>query len=129
MGTSRKVREAIFYIKNSWKEGKSLKEISAMFNLHPANLERAFREHEDITVKAYIDQHRKEFVLAVLRRSEILGYVLGKELGFPTGLAFYRWVKRVFGKSFKKLNGEHIGEKKRKRGNDKKRILKIRKKY
>ena len=94
------IGEAIDYIKTHWKEGKTLKEIAHMHRIDPANLARAFRTKEGITVKAFVNEKRKKYVLKALSTSDVFGYEIGHELGFTSHLAFYQWTRRAFGARF-----------------------------
>jgi methylphosphotriester-DNA--protein-cysteine methyltransferase len=100
---SDQIRKAIEYIKANWRKGKTLKEIAALHNVDPGNLDRAFRQHERMTEKAFVDRMRAEYVKSRLSRDSVLGYELAAELGFASDFCFYRWVKRVFWVSFKEL--------------------------
>lgn len=102
---------AILHLKSHWKSGKSLKEVAEQHALDSGNLERAFRKREGMTIKQFIDQKRKQYVLARLTKGFVLGFEIGDELGFADDLAFYRWVKRALGVSFAEL---------RRQSNDKK---------
>jgi AraC-like DNA-binding protein len=95
--------EAVQFILNYWKEGRSLKNIAALFNVDPGNLDRQFRRQTGVTVKIYLDEKRKDYVISQIRRNSKFGYEIGHELGFSDDLAFYRWVRRVFGLSLKGL--------------------------
>lgn len=94
------IGEAIHDIKTHWKDGKTLKEIAHIHGIDPGNLSRAFRTKEGMTVKAFITGKRKKYVLKTLSTSEVFGYEIGNELGFPSHLAFYQWTKRAFGVRF-----------------------------
>lgn len=100
------IARAIDFLKANWLDGKSLKEIAHLHRVDAGNLERAFRKQEGMTVKQFVDQKRKEHVLARLADKKFLGYAIGAELGFANDLAFYRWVKRAFGVSFAKLRAQ-----------------------
>jgi methylphosphotriester-DNA--protein-cysteine methyltransferase len=97
------IDHAIRFIKKSWKEGKTLKEIAHDHRLDPGNLDREFRKAEGITVKQYVDARRKRAFERALRRGGRFGYEIGTLLGFKNDLAFYRWVRRAYGKSFRSL--------------------------
>jgi methylphosphotriester-DNA--protein-cysteine methyltransferase len=92
------IARAIEYIKNSWREGQSLKEIAAKYSLDPANLDREFRNSQDIPVKQYINAKRKQQVQKLIQHSNLDGYKIAKKIGMKD-LAFYKWVKREFGES------------------------------
>lgn len=103
------MQAAIKNLKSEWRSGKSLKEIAHLHRVDAGNLERAFRKQEGMTVKQFVDQKRKEHVLARLSDKKFLGYAIGAELGFANDLAFYRWVKRAFGMSFVELRDSISG--------------------
>lgn len=103
MSKNSAIENAINYIKSSWRSGRTLKEIAEFHGVDSGNLERCFRNREGMTVKQFTDQQRKEYVRTALNDKLILGYEIGSDLGFTDDLAFYRWVKRAFGKSFAAL--------------------------
>jgi AraC-like DNA-binding protein len=84
------IKQAIDYIKSHWREGKTLKEIAQMHRVDPGNLARAFRTKEGTTIKTFVDEKRKEYVMRALKDSSPFGYEIGAELGFTSDLAFYR---------------------------------------
>lgn len=91
---------AMRFIKTKWRAGKSLKEVAELYGVDAANLERAFHRGEDVTIKQFIDQQRKAYVLSRLAESALYGHEIGTAMGFSNKRVFYRWVKRVFGISF-----------------------------
>ncbi|MBA4312478.1 MAG: hypothetical protein C0417_07590 [Chlorobiaceae bacterium] len=97
------MQKAIDYIKTNWRGGKSLKEIAKIHKIDPGNLEREFRNTEGMTVKHYTDGKRKEYLVQLISKDDAFGYEMGAKLGFETDRAFYRWVKRAFGISFREL--------------------------
>ncbi len=97
------MQTAIEYIKTNWQAGKSLKEIAKIHRIDPGNLERKFRVAMGMTVKHYTDGKRKEYLMQLISKDHTFGYELGAKLGLKTDRAFYRWVKRVFGISFREL--------------------------
>ena len=97
------MEQAIKYIKSSWKDGKTLKEVAELHGVDSGNLERSFRKREGMTVKQFVDQRRKGYVIFKLSDRAVFGYEIGTELGFVNDLAFYRWVKRAFRVSFVEL--------------------------
>ncbi|MBI5215102.1 MAG: helix-turn-helix transcriptional regulator [Ignavibacteriae bacterium] len=103
MKKSEPVVQAIEWIQEHWKEGKSLKEIATMFQVNETTLEHAFHESVGMTVKHFIDTKRKEFVLQALRDGYDFGYEVGQLIGFKSDRAFYRWTERVFEKTLWEL--------------------------
>jgi AraC-like DNA-binding protein len=114
-GDSR-VDQAVDFLKSHWKSVRTLQEVATDFEIDAANLTRRFRESEGKTPKRFLDEERKRFVLERLRENEMLGYEIGALLEFPSDIAFYRWVKRVFGRSLKELQDD--GSVLRRRGLD-----------
>lgn len=104
------MEQAIEYLQTSWKLGKSLKEVAHHFHVDGGNLARAFRNRRNMTVKEYMDWMRRQYITAAIMRDHPLGYQLADELGFPTDISFYRWVKRVFGVSFQELQRQMLGK-------------------
>ena len=105
------IEQAIQYIKTNWKQGKTLKEIAQIHRVDPGNLARAFRAKEGTTVKAFVDEKRKQYVLQTIKDSNPFAYEIGAELGFSNDLAFYRWVKRAFGIPFAQLRSRPLDKK------------------
>ena len=66
-------------------------------------LDRRFREAKGITLKAYIDGVLKERLIIMLDKGQRYGFECASALGFQSDQAFYHWVKRVFGISFRQL--------------------------
>lgn len=97
-----RIERAMEYVHTNWQTGESLKQISSRFSVDPPSLARVFRNTHGITVKRFIDAERAKVVRALLRSNNIPGYKVAKEIGMDD-LTFYRWVKRVFGKSLKEL--------------------------
>jgi methylphosphotriester-DNA--protein-cysteine methyltransferase len=102
------IERAIKYIKANWRAGKTLKEVAELHGVNAGNLERAFRNREGVTIKYYVDQRRKTYVMAQLKNKTHFGYEIGAELGFANGRAFYRWVKRAVGVSFATLRSQFV---------------------
>lgn len=97
--------EAVRYIVTHWTSGKTLLQIADMHEVDPGNLVRSFRRQHGCTPKQYIDHCRKEFVLAHIKTNRGPAYEIGEMLGMED-LAFYRWAKRVFGRSYTHLREE-----------------------
>lgn len=95
--------KAILYIVDHWREGFTLKDVAARFNLDPGNLDRQFRQRTGTTVSAYVRTQRRAYVIERLRDGAVYGYQIGTELGFRNDCSFYRWVERTFGASFAEL--------------------------
>ena len=100
------LEKAIQSIKSNWRRGMMVKEIAEQHGVDGGNLERAFRREHGMTIKQFIDDLRKEYVVSRLTGTDLLGYEIGAEIGFKSDLAFYRWVKRAFGVSFKELRSQ-----------------------
>ena len=84
-----------------------LKEISFIFDLDPSNLDRQFITAKGITIKEFFENKKNEKFLSLLQNNQHYGYQMGRELGFKTDYAFYHWVKRVYGISYKELLKQH----------------------
>lgn len=110
---------AMRFIKAEWRNGKSLKEVAQRYHMDAGNLERAFHRREGVTIKQFIDQQRKSYLLARLGDPKIFGHEIGTAMGFPQKRAFYRWVQRAFGISFVALRAQ-IRDKAVIKSNDKK---------
>lgn len=102
MKTSSALQSAIRHIEEKWTEGEKLHAIAARYNVDTGNLVRAFRGKHELTPKQFMDEQRKQLVLREIQKDHALGYEIGAMIGMDD-LAFYRWVKRAFGKSFEKL--------------------------
>ncbi len=108
MGKSETVIQVIAWIKTNWKQGKSLKEIASTFQVNETTLEHAFHESEGVTVKHFIDEKRKEFVLKALNDGCSFGYEVGEMIGFKSDKAFYRWAERVLGETLWELRKKKV---------------------
>ena len=97
---------ALRFIKTEWRRGKSLKEVAQHYRVDAGNLERAFHRREGVTIKQFIDQQRKNYLLARLADPRIFGHEIGAEMGISKKRAFYRWVQRAFGISFAALRAQ-----------------------
>jgi AraC-like DNA-binding protein len=100
------VKETMDYIDSNLKATLPIKRIAAELKSDPADIDRAFRQVTGKTIKRYIDDKCKEKLDKCLMAGTYKGYEIGTELGFSTDQAFYRWVKRVYNVSFRKLKGE-----------------------
>lgn len=105
MSTQHPLDLAIEHIKDHWREIKTLRRVAKQFLVDPGNLARAFRLKEGITAKQFIDEQRKEHVLARLKSGKLLFYEIGLEIGFKKDYAFTRWATRAFGMSLTEMRG------------------------
>lgn len=96
--------EVTRYVKSNLTPLLSVKEVAAALGKHPADLDRMFRRTCGVTLKRYIDSQCRNLVEARLKGGTVKGYELAIEFGFRTDQAFYRWVKRVFGKCLSELH-------------------------
>jgi len=97
------VKETMDYIDSNLKATLSIKRIAAEVKSDPADIDRAFRQVTGKTIKRYIDEKCKEKLDKWLMAGTYKGYEIGAQLGFGSDQAFYRWVKRVYNISFRKL--------------------------
>lgn len=97
------IERTINTIKTRWRDGKTLKEIAGRHRVDAGNLERAFHRREGVTIKQFIDQQRRAYLLSRLVDLKLYGHEIGTQMGFPSKRAFYRWVRRAFGISFTTL--------------------------
>jgi len=81
----------------------SLKQISYIFDMDPSLVERQFRKATGRSLKAYLDESLKDRLLSMLSSGRLYGYECASSLRFPSDQAFYHWVKRVFGETFRQL--------------------------
>lgn len=88
----------------------TVKEIAYMLKVHPSDFVRIFRKIKGMTPKKYIDEQLKIKVMQKLTNRVTFGYKFAYELDFSSEQMFYRWVKRVFGVSFKRLCEKQINE-------------------
>jgi methylphosphotriester-DNA--protein-cysteine methyltransferase len=102
---------AIHHIRQRWREGKTLKEVALMYHVDAGNLDREFKRRAKMTFVAFMDGRRKAHVLKALKGPRVFGYELGDQLGFPSALAFYRWVGRAFGVGFLRLRQSRLTRK------------------
>jgi methylphosphotriester-DNA--protein-cysteine methyltransferase len=116
MSEHARIQEAIDYILKNWQKGENLNQIAGRFTVDPGNLDREFKKRHTVPVKEFVDQRRKEYVLPRIAQGPVFGKELARELGFPTEMAFYRWISRVFGVSFRALKNTGSLMRMRKRG-------------
>lgn len=97
------------YLKHCCQRCSGVKTMSAVFAIDPSALERVFQAALGMTVKQYVDEHRKRELLRMLRwgGGRRYGYQFAHKLEFSSDLAFYKWVKRVFGVTFNELREKH----------------------
>lgn len=105
MGTSTNdlVKQVARCVDSNPRATLTVKEIAAAMKSDPAGLDRAFRHSTGKTIKHYIDEKYKEKIDDCLKAGDCRGYEIGDKLGFKSDLAFYRWVKRVYGIPFRQL--------------------------
>lgn len=106
MSKSLRMQHAVLYVTTHWKKGKTLAQIAAMHGVDSGNLERAFKQVKGVSFKQFLDEERRKYILTRLQKDHVFGYEIGSELGFADDLAFYRWVQRVFGVSWRVLKRE-----------------------
>lgn len=90
------------YIDQHLSPHLGLKEIAAAFDIDPGELDRLFRNGNGTTIKKYIDARLKEQAAQLISFGKP-GYEIGKTLGFRSDGAFYKWARRVFGDSLKRV--------------------------
>jgi AraC-like DNA-binding protein len=81
----------------------NLKHISTIFAMDPSDINRHFRTVKGMTIKQHFDAVKKGKLLSLFNNGYVYGYEYGKALGFTDDHAFYHWVKRAFGVTFKEL--------------------------
>jgi len=115
----KQMARAIGFVHAHWRKGKTLKEIAESYGVDVGNLERAFHRCEGVTIKQFIDQQRRAYLLSRLVDLKLYGHEIGTQMGFPSKRAFYRWVRRAFGISFTALRAR-VRDKIATKRNDKK---------
>ena len=91
------------YIEQFGNKCLRAQEVAYAIGIHPSDLGRLFRRIKGITLKKYLDQKLKTEVIRLLIESDSMGYEISYQIGFSSEQSFYRWIKRVFGISFKEL--------------------------
>jgi two-component system response regulator YesN len=107
-GRETLAEEIVAYVDEHWASRVSLKELAACFCVEEAEIARTFRMATGITFHCYLDQLRKDKFLDLIGDNTLHGYQIGNQLGFAHDLAFYRWVKRVYGVPFSALRTNGI---------------------
>lgn len=102
-GTRDVVRDATEYIQNNHGRNLTLKEVALKVGIHPSDLDRRFIREQRMTVKQYADSVRKKDIERRLRQESSKGSQIAADLGFRDDQLFYRWIRRVFGISFREL--------------------------
>ena len=98
------VGRAEAYIERHSEGHLTEKEIACELGIDPSYFVQIFRREKGLTPKKYLDQQMTNRVLQFLASERMFGYKISYELGFSSEQAFYRWVRRVFGVSFKQLS-------------------------
>lgn len=91
------------YIESDLRPTMRVKEIQAALNTDSGNLVRSFRCVKGTTIKKFIDDECKKMAERHLQDRSLKGYEIGANLGFKDDLAFYRWIRRVYGIPLKEV--------------------------
>ncbi len=110
--TDRQIAQVNRYIASHGNHRLTSKEIASEIGIDCSDFVRVFQRATGVTPKKYLDQRMKSHVLQCFAYDNMQGYKICYELGFSSEQAFYRWVKRVFGISFKRLKLQYQGVKK-----------------
>ncbi|MDP2209913.1 MAG: AraC family transcriptional regulator [Bacteroidota bacterium] len=98
------VEKLIDYIKNNFNNGFNNKIIAAKFKINPVYLSHVFRKTTGRTIRRFIEDCRiDKFNELINAEYKHYGYEVGYKLGFKSDYSFYRWVKRVYGKTYNEL--------------------------
>ena len=99
---SRKVREAMAYIREHYTEDVGLNETAASLDVSPIYLSHLFKKEAEITFSAYITRLRIEKAKELLRQGDRKIYEISELVGYQT--------VQYFTKVFKKETGKTPGE-------------------
>lgn len=90
------------YIEQNAKR-MTVKEVAQEIKIHPSDMYRLFALSNGLTPKKYLNERLKYLVQELLCENDVTGKTMSRELGFSSEFAFYRWVKRVYGVTYKTL--------------------------
>lgn len=96
---SRKVREAMAYIREHYAEDVGLNETAAFLDVSPIYLSHLFKKEVDITFSAYITRLRIEKAKELLRQGDKKIYEISELVGYQTVQYFTKVFKRETGKT------------------------------
>lgn len=99
---SRKVREAMAYIREHYAEDVGLNETAALLDVSPIYLSHLFKKEAEITFSAYVTRLRIEKAKELLRQGDRKIYEISEMVGYQT--------VQYFSKVFKKETGKTPGE-------------------
>lgn len=99
---SRKVREAMTYIREHYTEDVGLNEIALRLDVSSIYLSHLFKKEVGITFSAYITKLRIERAKELLRQGDKKIYEISEAVGYQT--------VQYFSKVFKKETGKTPGE-------------------
>ena len=97
------IADAENYIAKFGRARLTAKEIAYNIHIHPSDLYRFFPEVNGISLKHYLDEKLKSRFLTLIESNNCSVTTISRELGFSSESSFYKWTKRVFGISYKKL--------------------------
>jgi AraC-like DNA-binding protein len=98
----------VSYIRKNISRPLYVGKIAYELGVDPGNLDRCFRNAYGFTIKQCIDKQKKTKLLKLLANNEKYGYEIAYEIGFRNDLSFYRWVKRVTGRTYTELTKENM---------------------
>lgn len=96
---SRKVREAMAYIREHYMEDVGLNETAARLDVSPIYLSHLFKKEAEITFSAYITRLRIERAKELLRQGDKKIYEISELVGYQTVQYFTKVFKRETGKT------------------------------
>jgi DNA-binding NarL/FixJ family response regulator len=99
-------QDVMNYIEKNPSPLVSVKEIGKVLKIDPSDLERGFRRASGMTVKKHIDSMCKKQITKRVQDGVWKGTQLAEEFGFRSDQSFYRWIRRIFGLSFKDLRDQ-----------------------
>lgn len=105
MKNPTRTQKAMEYVQTNWHKGETLKEIAERFKLDKGNLDRAFRNDVGEPIKKYMDKQKKELVKTLIDNDSLSGYAIARTLNMREQ-TFYRWFKRMFGKTLTEARGK-----------------------
>lgn len=91
------LRQARDFLQAHFQENLSLEAIAAASGVHPSHLTRAFRQHYEITISAYIRYLRVQYACRLLRKASIPLSQIALDAGFTDQGHFSRVFKDCMG--------------------------------
>jgi AraC family transcriptional regulator of arabinose operon len=95
----RRIATTVDFLRNEWKEPGRLEEIAARVGLSSSRLTHLFRESTQLSIRAFIQEHRLRHAAELLATTEERVAQIAYAAGFRDTSNFNHAFKRTFGVS------------------------------